>query len=160
MHRLAFLAALAATVLYSQEDNPDHRLRSSAAVFHEIMSAPDKGIPKDLLSKAQCVVIVPGLKKAAFVFGGEYGRGFALCRSHGEWGSPAAVRFSGGSFGAQIGGESTERRDARDEPARHGKACRRQIHAGRGCVRRRRPDWKNSLGGDRSPVTRRNSLLF
>lgn len=108
MHRLAFLAALAATVLYSQEDNPDHRLRSSAAVFHEIMSAPDKGIPKDLLSKAQCVVIVPGLKKAAFVFGGEYGRGFALCRSHGEWGSPAAVRFSGGSFGAQIGGESTD----------------------------------------------------
>jgi lipid-binding SYLF domain-containing protein len=72
------------------------------------MSAPDRGIPKDLLAKAQCVVIVPGLKKAAFVFGGEYGRGFALCRNHGAWGGPAAVRFSGGSFGAQIGGESTD----------------------------------------------------
>jgi lipid-binding SYLF domain-containing protein len=72
------------------------------------MSAPDRGIPKDLLAKAQCVVIVPGLKKAAFVFGGEYGRGFALCRNHGAWGGPAAVRFSGGSFGAQIGGESAD----------------------------------------------------
>jgi lipid-binding SYLF domain-containing protein len=72
------------------------------------MSAPDKGIPKDLLGKAQCVVIVSGLKKAAFVFGGEYGRGFAICRNHVAWGGPAAVRFSGGSFGAQIGGESTD----------------------------------------------------
>jgi lipid-binding SYLF domain-containing protein len=72
------------------------------------MSAPDKGLPKHLLGKAQCVVIVPWLKKAAFVFGGEYGRGFAICRNHDAWGSPAAVRFSGGSFGAQIGGESTD----------------------------------------------------
>jgi SH3 domain-containing YSC84-like protein 1 len=106
--RLVFLAALAATALYSQEETPDHRLRTSTAVLREIMSAPDKGIPKDLLGKAQCVVIVPGLKKAAFVFGGEYGRGFAICRNHGAWGGPAAVRFSGGSFGAQIGGESTD----------------------------------------------------
>jgi lipid-binding SYLF domain-containing protein len=72
------------------------------------MSAPDKGIPRDLLDKAQCIVIVPGLKKAAFVFGAEYGRGFAICRNRGAWGGPAAVRFSGGSFGAQIGGESTD----------------------------------------------------
>ena len=108
MRRLMFLAAVAATGLYSQEETPDHRLRTSTAVFREIMSAPDKGIPKDLLGKAQCVVIVPGLKKAAFVFGGEYGRGFAVCRNHGVWGGPAAVRFSGGSFGAEIGGESTD----------------------------------------------------
>jgi lipid-binding SYLF domain-containing protein len=106
--RLVLLATLATTALYSQEETPDHRLRTSTAVLHEIMSAPDKGIPKDLLGKAQCVVIVPGLKKAAFVVGGEYGRGFAICRNHGEWGGPAAVRFSGGSFGAQIGGESTD----------------------------------------------------
>src|SRR5277367_4541890 len=108
MRRLMFLAALAATGLYSQEETPDHRLRTSTAVFHEIMSAPDKGIPKDLLGNAQCVVIVPGLKKAAFVIGGEYGRGFAICRNRGAWGGPAAIRFSGGSFGAQIGGESTD----------------------------------------------------
>ena len=108
MRRVIIVFALAATALYGQEETPDHRLRNSTAVLHEVMSAPDRGIPKDLLAKAQCVVIVPGLKKAAFVFGGEYGRGFALCRNHGAWGGPAAVRFSGGSFGAQIGGESTD----------------------------------------------------
>ena len=73
MRRLALFCALAAPVLYSQEETPDHRLRTSGAVFHEIMSAPDGGIPHDLLDKAQCVVIVPELKKAAFVIGGEYG---------------------------------------------------------------------------------------
>src|SRR6202171_6447685 len=50
----------------------------------------------------------PGLKKAAFIFGGDYGRGFALCRNNGAWGGPAAIKFGGGSFGAQIGGESTD----------------------------------------------------
>jgi len=108
MRRLALFVALAAPTLFSQEETPDHRLRTSTAVLHEIMSAPDRGIPSDLLDKAQCVVIVPGLKKAAFVVGGEYGRGFAICRNHGAWGGPAAVRFSGGSFGAQIGGESAD----------------------------------------------------
>jgi lipid-binding SYLF domain-containing protein len=69
--RFIVLAALATTALYSQEETPDHRLRTSTDVLHETMSAPDKGIPKDLLGKAQCVVIVPALKKAPFVFGGE-----------------------------------------------------------------------------------------
>jgi SH3 domain-containing YSC84-like protein 1 len=108
MRRLVFLAALATTALYAQEETPDHRLKTASAVLHEILSAPDKGIPTDLLAKAQCIVIVPGLKDAAFIVGGEYGRGFALCRRHGAWGAPAAVRFSGGSFGAQIGGKSTD----------------------------------------------------
>jgi lipid-binding SYLF domain-containing protein len=108
MRRVAFLVALATTALYSQEASPDQRLRTSSEVLHEIMSAPDKGIPQDLLDKAQCVVIIPGLKKAAFIVGGEYGRGFAVCRNRGIWGGPAAVRFSGGSFGFQIGGESTD----------------------------------------------------
>src|SRR5712664_1584378 len=108
MRRVTICGVLAATALLGQEETPDHRLRTSTAVLHEIVTAPDRGIPKELLSKAQCVVIVPGLKKAAFVFGGEYGRGFAICRNHGAWGGPAAVRFSGGSFGAQIGGESTD----------------------------------------------------
>src|SRR6266478_279557 len=108
MRKLVFCVAMAATALYGQEETPDHRLRTSTAVLHEIMSAPDSGIPKELLGKTECVVIVPGLKKAAFVIGGEYGRGFAMCRNHGAWGGPAAVRFSGGSFGAQIGGESKD----------------------------------------------------
>jgi lipid-binding SYLF domain-containing protein len=108
MYRLATCVALAATALLGQEETPDHRLRTSTAVLHEITTAPDRGIPKDLLEKAECVVIVPGLKKAAIVVGGEYGRGYAICRNHGAWGGPAAVRFSGGSFGAQIGGESAD----------------------------------------------------
>jgi lipid-binding SYLF domain-containing protein len=72
------------------------------------MSAPDKGIPHDLIEKSQCVIIVPGLKKAGFVFGADYGKGFAACRHEGGWTGPAAITFNGGSFGAQIGVESTD----------------------------------------------------
>ncbi|MBV9574836.1 MAG: OmpA family protein [Acidobacteriales bacterium] len=73
------------------------------------MNTPDKGIPTDLFEKAQCIVIVPGLKKGAFGWGGKYGRGFASCR-HGDrgWGAPAGIRIEGGSFGFQIGGSSTD----------------------------------------------------
>jgi lipid-binding SYLF domain-containing protein len=108
---LTLVAASAAMItpgLWAQEDTPDHRLREAADVFHEVMAAPDKAIPSDLLEKAQCVVIVPGLKKGAFLLGGEYGRGFAVCRHEGRWGGPAAIKFGGGSFGAQIGVESTD----------------------------------------------------
>jgi SH3 domain-containing YSC84-like protein 1 len=101
-------AAVLATGLWAQEENPDHRLRSAASVFHEMISAPDKGIPRDLLEKAQCVIIVPGLKKAGFVFGADYGKGYALCRHEGGWTGPAAITLGGGSFGAQIGVESTD----------------------------------------------------
>lgn len=106
--RTGFALAVGASLLCAQDDAPDHRLRRSAEVFHEIMAAPDGGIPHGILDRSQCVVIVPGVKKAAFVVGGEYGRGFAVCRHQGEWGGPAAVRVSGGSFGAQIGAESTD----------------------------------------------------
>jgi lipid-binding SYLF domain-containing protein len=101
-------AAVLATGLWAQEDTPDHRLRSAASVFHEMLGAPDKGIPRDTLEKAQCIIIVPGLKKAGFVFGADYGKGFALCRHAGGWTGPAAVSLGGGSFGAQIGVESTD----------------------------------------------------
>jgi lipid-binding SYLF domain-containing protein len=86
------------------------RLAVSADVFEEIMSTPDKGIPQDLLAKAQCVIVVPGLKKGAFVVGGQYGRGFAECRHEDGygWGAPGAVRVEGGSVGFQIGGSSTD----------------------------------------------------
>ena len=86
------------------------RLRSSDEVLTEIMSAPDRGIPQELLEKAQCIVIVPGLKKGAFIFGGKYGRGFILCRASSGtgWSAPAGVAVTGGSFGFQIGGEETD----------------------------------------------------
>ena len=100
MCKLLTIVLLAGAVVYGQEATPDHRLKTLAAVLHEMLSAPDRGIPKDLLEKAQCVVVVPGLKKGAFIFGGDYGRGFAVCRSNGAWGGPAAVKFGGGSFRA------------------------------------------------------------
>jgi lipid-binding SYLF domain-containing protein len=100
---------LSAAVLASAE-TAQERLQASADVFQEVMSTPDKGIPQDLLAKAQCVIIVPGLKKGAFVVGGQYGRGYAECR-HDDgkgWGAPGAVRVEGGSVGFQIGGSSTD----------------------------------------------------
>jgi SH3 domain-containing YSC84-like protein 1 len=90
-------------------ETAQERLRDSAEVFHEIMATPDKGIPQDLLEKAACVVIVPSMKKGAFIVGAQYGKGFAICRkNHEGWGAPAAVRVEGGSFGFQIGGSSTD----------------------------------------------------
>jgi len=86
------------------------RLKDATEVFSEIMAAPDKSIPRDLLEKSHCIVIVPGAKTAAFVVGGKYGRGFAMCRrtTDSGWGPPAAVRMEGGSVGFQIGGSSTD----------------------------------------------------
>lgn len=86
------------------------RLEDAAVTFSEIMSAPDKGIPRDLLEKAHCVVVVPGLKKGAFIIGGQYGKGFVTCRGQNNqgWSAPAAVRVEGGSFGFQIGGSETD----------------------------------------------------
>jgi lipid-binding SYLF domain-containing protein len=86
------------------------RLDDAADLFSEIMSAPDKQIPQDLLNKSQCIVLVPGLKKGAIGFGGKYGRGFALCRaaSGQGWGPPGAVRIEGGSFGLQLGFSSSD----------------------------------------------------
>jgi SH3 domain-containing YSC84-like protein 1 len=101
-------AALFATGLWAQEETPDHRMRSSADVLHEMLDAPDRGIPRDLLEKSMCVIVVPGLKKAGFIFGADYGKGYAICRHAGGWSGPAAITLGGGSFGAQIGVESTD----------------------------------------------------
>ena len=109
--RLTHLALLlaAAGSLYAASD-AGKRLQDSADMLTDIMSAPDKGIPQDLLAKAQCVVLVPGLKKGAFIFGAKYGKGFMLCRkSNGVgWSAPAAIRVEGGSVGFQIGGSETD----------------------------------------------------
>lgn len=84
------------------------RIQSSTRVFHEIMATPDS-IPKDLLKTARCVAIIPGEKKAAFVFGANYGKGIATCRTtYGEWSAPMFLMVAGGSWGFQIGGSSTD----------------------------------------------------
>jgi SH3 domain-containing YSC84-like protein 1 len=101
-------ALLFGPLLFGQEETPDKRLHNSASTFREIMSAPDRAIPIALLKNALCIVIVPGMKKAAFFVGGQYGRGFASCRIPGSWSAPAPVRLTGGSFGAQLGADSTD----------------------------------------------------
>src|SRR5206468_5102659 len=86
------------------------RLEESAAVFSEVMAAPDKGIPQEMLENAHCIVIVPGLKTAGFVIGGKYGKGYLSCRNKrgSGWSAPATVRIEGGSVGFQIGGSQTD----------------------------------------------------
>ena len=109
MHRLAIFACIAAGAVFGQEVNADKRLRESTDVVNEMMGMPDKGVPQGILDKAQCIVVIPGLKKGAIIVGGQFGRGFASCRkAGGAWGSPAAMRIEGGSVGLQLGGQSTD----------------------------------------------------
>jgi lipid-binding SYLF domain-containing protein len=86
------------------------RLKTAGVVFTEIMGTPDKGIPQELLENSECIVIVPGMKKAAFIVGGNYGAGFMLCRhaSGTGWSAPAGIKIEGGSVGFQIGGSETD----------------------------------------------------
>ncbi len=91
-------------------DTAQQRLRFATSVVRQTMEIPDKGIPRDLLNKAHCVIIIPGQKKGGFVVGVKYGRGFAVCRDQANngWGAPAAVTVDGGSFGLQIGAENAD----------------------------------------------------
>jgi lipid-binding SYLF domain-containing protein len=98
---------IAAAVMVSAESY-EQRLADSTTVLHEMSQASDQGIPQDLLHKARCVIVVPGLKKVAFIGGGKYGRGYASCMTRKGWSPPAAVRIEGGSFGLQLGGSSTD----------------------------------------------------
>jgi lipid-binding SYLF domain-containing protein len=93
-----------------REIKVDDRLDASAETLADMMRASDQGIPQHLIDKARCVVVVPGMKKAGFIFGGQYGRGFAVCRRHNGmgWSAPAAMRSEGGSFGFQIGASDTD----------------------------------------------------
>lgn len=95
---------------FAASDNAtlDHRLESSRLILNEIMAAPDQGIPSGIMKQATCVAVVPGLKKAAFVVGGQYGQGVVTCRTGHGWSAPAFIRMAGGSFGLQAGGQDTD----------------------------------------------------
>src|SRR3984957_14583235 len=110
MRKLLPALSVCAAVACAAESDAPKRLQAAADSFKEVMGTPDKSIPQDLLNKAQCIVIVPGLKKGAFIVGAKYGKGFASCRSKDGlgWSAPGAVRVEGGSFGFQIGGEKTD----------------------------------------------------
>jgi len=84
------------------------RIENSAQIFQEIMGAPDKAIPQDLLDSAKCIAIIPAEKKFAFFVGGNYGKGLVTCRTQAGWSAPLFLAVSGGSFGFQWGGSSTD----------------------------------------------------
>jgi len=111
---LAILAAGAVVftplAMADKESSAADRLDASADVLGDMMHASDKGIPQDLMNRAQCVVVIPNMKKAGFIWGAKYGRGYAVCRRRGGsgWTAPAGMRIEGGSFGLQIGGSESD----------------------------------------------------
>jgi len=108
---LAIASSMTATAFAAERAiKVNDRLDASAETLTDMMRASDQGIPHDLINKARCVVVIPGMKKAGFIFGAEYGRGFAVCRRHGGsgWSAPAGMRSEGGSFGFQIGASDTD----------------------------------------------------
>ena len=104
---LCLLLASTAFAASSREDL-QKRIDASRVVLDEIMGAHDRGIPMNILEQATCVAVVPGLVKGAFVFGGQYGQGVVTCRTGHGWSAPVFIRMAGGSFGFQIGGQSTD----------------------------------------------------
>jgi lipid-binding SYLF domain-containing protein len=105
---LALVATTLAAVASDRDDDVS-RIHHATDVFDQIMQAPDQGIPNGLLNKARCIAVIPGDVKFAFIFGGNYGRGIATCRTEsGNWSAPAFLAVDGGSVGYQIGGSSTD----------------------------------------------------
>jgi lipid-binding SYLF domain-containing protein len=107
----AILLLLIVTPALAQKERADEveRLQRATEVFGEIMRTPDKGIPEELLDKASCIAIVPGMTKAALGIGGRYGKGMIMCRNaNRQWSPPLFVRIEGGSIGFQIGAQRTD----------------------------------------------------
>jgi lipid-binding SYLF domain-containing protein len=104
------IGLLAATALWAASKQ-EERLEDARNVFQQIMDISDKAIPEDLLARSACIGIIPSVKKAAFIFGGQHGAGYVLCRRNqgkGAWGPPSGFSISGGSFGFQLGVSATD----------------------------------------------------
>ncbi|HKD45625.1 MAG TPA: lipid-binding SYLF domain-containing protein, partial [Candidatus Angelobacter sp.] len=99
--RVVLFALLSCSLSFAE--SAAGRAETAATVLSEIMSAPDKGIPEEVLGSAKCVAVVPTLLKGGFIFGGAHGRGLATCRTGDGWSAPAPFAMTGGSFGFQIG---------------------------------------------------------
>jgi lipid-binding SYLF domain-containing protein len=104
----ALAVAVGTVPAMAQDAKLVERLNSASEVLGEVMATPDKGIPQSILAGAACVVVIPHYKKGAFVIGAQYGQGAATCRTPRGWSAPVFVRLEGGSFGWQIGGQSTD----------------------------------------------------
>lgn len=110
MRATIWVLMLGCASLFAANKENTERLEKAAVVFDEVMGISDKAIPQTFLDKSECVVLVPGLKKGAFIVGAKFGRGFISCRNAGGagWSAPGAVRVEGGSVGFQIGGSETD----------------------------------------------------
>jgi lipid-binding SYLF domain-containing protein len=112
MKKLVLPAAMLslASLCWAGSDRRDavDRLNNAAKVLDEIMAAPDRRIPDEIMKQAKCVAVVPHLIKGGFVFGAEHGRGVATCRTAEDWSAPAFIKIAGGSWGTQIGAEAVD----------------------------------------------------
>jgi lipid-binding SYLF domain-containing protein len=104
----ATIGLLCVSIAPAKDKDTISRLSVASTVLTEAMSAPDNGIPDEMLQHAHCVVVVPGLKKGAFFVSGQYGKGFLICRKQMGWSAPAAIRIEGGGIGLQFGGSETD----------------------------------------------------
>jgi len=110
MKAVVLTLALAPMIMLAADPRKEaiERISDATTVLHEIMGAPDKGIPEEILGKAQCVGIIPGVKKAGFIVGAKYGKGILVCRTGQGWSGPSTVIVEGGSIGFQIGASETD----------------------------------------------------
>lgn len=108
---ILFVVLLSAVVAFADDEREEDRVKDAGTVMKEILNIPDD-IPQDLLDKAECVIILPSVKKGAFGIGGSYGRGIMICRGgehyQGKWGAPALYALEGVSIGFQLGGQATD----------------------------------------------------
>jgi len=113
MLKKLFVVVLLCSAVWAK-DNSDRRsgdvdrLRAAGEILNDIMAAPDKGIPEEIIGKADCLAIVPSLKKGGFIVGGSYGKGVATCRLASGWSAPVFFRMEGGSVGFQIGAQEVD----------------------------------------------------
>ncbi len=105
---IALLFAMSGVAIADDRSKDVERVKDAADALTEIMSAPDKGIPEEIITSAKCLAVIPGMKKGALGVGGQYGKGIASCRAGGGWSAPAFFILRGASFGFQIGGQSAD----------------------------------------------------
>ena len=108
MASLCNLAFAAAADVQPKESKASDRVQAAGDVLNEIESAPDSGIPQEVLGRAECVAVVPSMLKGGFIVGAKYGRGLASCRTPKGWSAPAFFTITGGSVGFQIGGQAVD----------------------------------------------------
>ena len=144
----------------SKESKATDRVQAAAQVLNEIQSAPDSGIPQDVLGKAECVAVVPSMLKGGFMLGGKYGRGVASCRTAKGWSAPAFFTIAGGSFGFQIGGQAVDlvMLIMNNDGMQH--LLSSQVRAGSGCFSGGGPSWPSCRGQHRLEDARAGADLF